>query len=58
MEQKMKQEQKPEPKPEPKGDKTTLKLSLPYLSIHEYDGVRYQVTAVLKGGYIELTRKG
>jgi len=43
--------------PEVSGDKATIKANYPFLSIHEFDGVKYQVTAVLKGGYVELTRK-
>ena len=46
-----------EPKLDVSGDKATIKARLPYLSIHEFDGVKYQVTAVLSGGYVELTRK-
>ena len=51
-----KEEKKPE-LPKVSGDKATIKASLPFLSVHEFDGVKYQVTAVLKGGIIELTRQ-
>ena len=52
-----KQEEVKEAKPKVSGDKATLKASYPFLSIQEFDGVKYQVTAVLKGGFVELTRQ-
>ena len=58
----MKQDSKEEAKevkqaPKVSGDKATIKAKYEYLSVHEFDGVKYQVTAVLSGGYVELTRK-
>jgi len=55
--EKVMEEEKKEDKPKVSGDRVTLKAKYEYLSVHEFDGVKYQVTAVLKGGYVELTRK-
>ena len=49
-------EEKKADAPNVSGDKATIKAKYPYLSIQEFDGVKYQVTAVLNGGYVELTR--